>query len=430
MSQTSPDDITIRYRGFTVPSLVDETLREGVERGFFTVDVESLYRLFSAQVTAGLREFVLGCGPEDPALYRVVCTKKDQGLLPAEVRPVFLVLLNCWEATYANFSRLPRAWLAETVFSFGMITHRQQEQLFGRVVDHFVALGAQELKASILCNFAHGVDAQAYETICAQIAWARRLGVRTIRINDSVGQLYPESTVVLCQQLRRDFPDLTFCLHCHNDRGLALANQLSSLYAGCQMAEGALCGFGNRAGVTPLEQLVAICQDKQIQLGEVPLDLQQLCQAAQLAEETFQQLPHVYRPVSGLFVHKANFGVLNILDFLEAGGVRDYFLNAANLHPTTISRALEAHGFAQAKVHDPAFIATVQAAVGDALARRHRGCPEQYRVQMQSLLGWYAHAQLSVQDIVQIAQSVAWDGARAATQQQPSADGRHVALAG
>lgn len=430
MSKTSVPGATIPYSDFTVPYLVDETLREGVERSLFTVAVEPLYHLLCVQVAAGLREFVIGCGPENPALYRVVCTNKDKGQLPAEVRPVFLVLLNCWDATYAHFSHMPRQWVAETVFSFGMITHRQKEQLFARVVERFVALGAQHLKASVLHNFVHGGDARQYDAICAQIAWAQRLGVRIIRINDSIGQLYPESTAALCQRLVRDFPDITFCLHCHNDRGLALANQLTSLYCGFQMAEGALCGFGNRAGITPLEQLVAICLDKHIQLGDVPLDLPKLCQAAQLAEGTFMQFPHVYRPVSGLFVQKANFGVLNIPDFLEAGGARDYFVNVANLHPTTISRALEAHGFEQAKVSDPAFIATVQAAVGDALARRHRGCPEQYSVQMQSLLGWYAQAQLSVPDIVQIARSVARDGARASTQQQPLADGRHFALTG
>jgi 2-isopropylmalate synthase len=417
MYSLSSPDTSLRYSHFTVSSLVDETLREGVERGLLTVDVESLYRLFGTMVAAGLREFVIGCGPEDPTLYRRVCTETEQGLLPSTVRPIFLVLLNCWEATYSNFAHLPRSWIAKTVFSFGMLTHRQHEQLFARVVDRFVALGAQHLKASILCNFAHGVDTQAYETICAQIAWARRLGVQTIRINDSVGQLYPEDTAVLCQQLVQDFPDLTFCLHCHNDRALALANQLTSLYAGFHMAEGALCGFGNRAGITPLEQLVAICQHKQIQLGAVPLDLPQLCQAAQLAEEVFQQIPHVFRPVSGRFVHKANYGVLNIPDFLTAEGTREYFLNVANLHPTTIRNALQAHGWAPDTVADAAFIAAVQAAVGDALVHWHRDCPAQYRAQMQTLLEWYAQMQLSTLDIAQIAETVAaeWSGSASAT---------------
>ena len=425
MRSLSSLDTSLRYSHFTVPSLIDETLREGVERSLLTVDVESLHRLCCTLVTAGLRELVIGCGPEDPALYRLVCTEKEQGLLPSEVRPIFLVLLNCWEATYHNFAHLPRSWIAETVFSFGMLTHRQHEQLFARVVDRFVALGAQHLKVSILCNFAHGVETQTYETICAQIAWARRLGVQTIRINDSVGQLYPEHTAVLCQQLVQDFPELTFCLHCHNDRALALANQLTSLYAGFQMAEGALCGFGNRAGITPLEQLVAICQDKQIQLGSVPLDLPALCQAAQLAEEVFQQIPHVFRPVSGLFVHKANYGVLNIPDFLTAEGTREYFLNVANLHPTTIISALQAHGWALDNVADPAFIATVQAAVGDALVHRHRDCPAQYRAQMQTLLGWYAQRQLATPDIIRLAEAVAAgqsaSGRATAAHQQPEA---------
>ena len=103
------------------------------------------------------------------------------------------------------------------------------------MVEQFVALGAEHLKVSILNNFSREVDAEQYDGICAQIERAARLGVGVIRINDSVGKLYPETTAVLCRQLVSDFPDITFALHCHNDRGLALENQLTSIYHGFQI---------------------------------------------------------------------------------------------------------------------------------------------------------------------------------------------------
>ena len=76
MRSISSPDPALRYSHFTVPALVDETLREGLERSLLTVDIEALHRLFGTLVTAGLRECVIGCGPEDPALYRLVWTDK------------------------------------------------------------------------------------------------------------------------------------------------------------------------------------------------------------------------------------------------------------------------------------------------------------------------------------------------------------------
>lgn len=246
MNTASQPVVKPRYHDFSVPYLVDETFREGVERCMLTVEVEALYRLFLELVESGVREFVIGCGPEEPALYRTVCANKDDGALPAEVRPIFLVLLNCWDATYANFKQMPRHWVEDTVFSFGMITHKKEERLFERVVNQFVDLGARHLKASVLNNFTRGVDEQKYADICEQIDWATSLGIGTIRINDSVGKLYPEVTAELCERLVADYPGVTFCLHCHNDRALALANQLTSIYHGFTMVEGSLCGYGNR----------------------------------------------------------------------------------------------------------------------------------------------------------------------------------------
>ena len=45
--------------------------------------------------------------------------------------------------------------------------------------------------------------------------------------------------------------------HGHNDRGLALANALAATEAGAQIISGTLLGVGERAGNTPIEQVVS-----------------------------------------------------------------------------------------------------------------------------------------------------------------------------
>lgn len=287
-----------RFSNFRVKYLVDESLREGLERCMFPVRVDDLYRLFEAQVGAGIRETIIGSGPEEPDLFRRVCENQDKGKLPDDIRPVFLVLLNCWDATYANFKKLPRPWVERAIYSFGMIPHKKDEGLFEKVFDKFEKLGAVHVKSSILNNFEHGINDDKYAEMKWQLDWVYSMGIRTVRINDSVGKLFPEDTATLCRRLVRDYPGVTFCLHCHNDRDLALANQLTSIYYGFDMIEGSLCGYGNRSGITPLEILASVCRSKNIELGNVPIDTKKLCQNAVLAEEIFMAVPNVYRPVS------------------------------------------------------------------------------------------------------------------------------------
>ena len=411
MNNYSSVEAKTRYSNFPVQRIVDETFREGVERCMFPVDVERMYALFEKMVAAGLREFVVGSGPEDPALYNRICSARDSGQLPQDLLPTFLVLLNCWEATYTTFKNTAPSWIADTTFSFGMIPHRKEERLFEKVVSKFKDLGAVHLKASVLNNFARQVDTTQYNEIRSQIDWAYQLGIKTIRINDSVGKLYPETTAELCQQLLSDYPDIVFCLHCHNDRGLALANQLISIYNGFQMVEGSLCGYGNRSGISPLEMLIPICRDKNIQIGSVPLDVNLLCEAAQLAETVFMQVPNVFRPVSGKFVKKANFGVLNIPDFLGADGDRDYFLNAVNIHPNTIKKALEGNGFDD-YVNNDIFIEDVGARLKAIIEQRYKEQIGDYDRITSDMLAFYHKAQLTRSNLIEIASNIAFENFR------------------
>jgi 2-isopropylmalate synthase len=403
----APAPASTTYGNFTVPRVVDETLREGVERCMFPVEPDMLMMLFNRMVDAGIREFVVGSGPEEPDVYERICIARDEGRVPADVQPIFLVLLNCWDATYSTFKRMRRDWTENTTFSFGMIPHHRAERLFERVVLQFKDLGARHLRVSILNNFTRQVDEKQYSDIRWQIDWAYSLGIRNIRVNDSVGKLYPETTEALCKRLLADYPDVIFCLHCHNDRGLALANQLISIYSGFQMVEGSLCGFGNRSGIAPLEILAAICRDKNIRIGKNPVDVTLLCQAAQFAEQVFMQVPNVFRPVSGKFVTKANFGVLNIPDFLAAEGERDYFLNIANLHPATIRKALDGHDFAEELLQDQGFLSRISTRLRKLIETRYEQQTRDYGRILSELIGFYSSSQLSQADLIDLATCVA-----------------------
>lgn len=333
----------LRFGNFNVPYIVDETLREGVERCAFPISVASKIELLKKMTETGLREFIVGCGPEEPEVWEGFFKLKENKEIPEDTEATFIVLLNCWE-TAINFfssSNYKKEWIEETVFSFGMINYKEKEKTLEKTINSFKKLGAKKFKASILNNFRGEFTENKFIEICRQIDMALELGVSVIRINDSVGSLQPHTTHELCGRLVEKYPNTTFCLHAHNDTGLAVANTMASIQAGFQMIEGSLAGFGNHSGIAPIEQVVHNCYRNNISLGQGIIDTSLLNKVSQEAEDIFMQVPNIFRPVSGKLETDSNFGVLNIPDYLETKDEKRYFVNYPELHPITIKMALE-----------------------------------------------------------------------------------------
>ena len=92
--------------------------------------------------------------------------------------------------------------------------------------------------------------------ICMAVADA---GASTLNIPDTVGYSTPPEIFRIFTDLRaalRDYPDVVFSAHCHNDLGLAVANTLSALEAGARQVECTINGIGERAGNCSLEEVV------------------------------------------------------------------------------------------------------------------------------------------------------------------------------
>jgi 2-isopropylmalate synthase len=84
-------------------------------------------------------------------------------------------------------------------------------------------------------------------------------GATTINIPDTVGYTVPQEFGPFVREIisrisRRD--GVVFSCHCHNDLGLAVANSLAAIEAGCRQAECTINGIGERAGNASLEEIV------------------------------------------------------------------------------------------------------------------------------------------------------------------------------
>src|SRR5215208_6003503 len=98
-----------------------------------------------------------------------------------------------------------------------------------------------------------------HDFLCRCVEAAIKAGATTINIPDTVGYTVPEEYFALIRMLRERVPnagEAIFSVHCHNDLGMAVANSLAGVKAGCRQIECTINGIGERAGNTALEEVV------------------------------------------------------------------------------------------------------------------------------------------------------------------------------
>jgi len=93
------------------------------------------------------------------------------------------------------------------------------------------------------------------------------MGARTVNIADTVGHAIPLEFAELISYLTRKvsaFRDGSsiISVHCHNDLGLASANTLAAIGAGCGQIEVCALGLGERAGNAALEEIAAVLETR------------------------------------------------------------------------------------------------------------------------------------------------------------------------
>jgi 2-isopropylmalate synthase len=393
-----------RFKNFTVDYLVDETLREGIERSMFNISYESRYKLLLKMIQSGLREFVAA----EPSFVKSCLEKKlELQEIPQDVKFVHIILLNHWEEAYLEIKNWPKHFIEDVVFSFGMIDYKKSDNLIEQVITKFRDLGARLFKASILNNFSGEFLDKKYQAIQEQVNHACSLEIPTIRINDSVGTIFPEDTALLCNRLTDDFKEITFCFHTHNDSGLAIANAMTSIYHCFNMIEGTLAGFGNRSGIPPIDMIVKLCERKNIKLAGHSIDSKILVEATQLAERLFLTIPNVYRPNSGIFEKRVNYSLTNIPDYLKADGERDYFFNQVGIHPKVIRQVLIEHKFDRLLIDDNKFISRVMNELTNSTHEIYEKEKIKYEKILNDFISFYTDGVFSKRHIYDIATSLA-----------------------
>jgi 2-isopropylmalate synthase len=93
-------------------------------------------------------------------------------------------------------------------------------------------------------------------------------GADLVGAADTVGCMTPSEFGALIGRMKSWVPPhIVVAVHCHDDLGLSLANALAGIQAGADEVQATLGGLGERAGNTPIEELIAVLTYKGEAIG-------------------------------------------------------------------------------------------------------------------------------------------------------------------
>lgn len=163
---------------------------------------------------------------------------------------------RAWEALKAAPSPRIHVFLATSAIHREFKLKMTQEEIIQRAVQ-----GVQ-LAAGYCDDIEFSPEDAArteHDFLCRVVEAAIAAGATTINIPDTVGYTTPGEMFERIQMLLNRVPNIDRAIlsaHCHDDLGLALANSLEAVRAGCGQVECTINGIGERAGNCALEEVV------------------------------------------------------------------------------------------------------------------------------------------------------------------------------
>ena len=136
-------------------------------------------------------------------------------------------------------------------------------------------------------------------------------GATTINLPDTVGYTTPNEMFDMVKYIRehvKGVENVCLSMHCHNDLGMAVANTLAGVMAGCTQIECAVNGIGERAGNVALEEVVmAMHTRKNYFDAETRINMKQIYRASKLLSTLTGVQINPSKPVVGAnaFAHEA-----------------------------------------------------------------------------------------------------------------------------
>lgn len=291
--------------------IFDTTLRDGEQAPGFSLRTEQKLRLARQLEALGVDVMEVGfpVASEDDA--------RAVRLIAEEVRePVIAALGRCTPGDIELVGGLVRHAARPRIHTFIATSDLHLE--------HKLRMSRDEcLRAVASCvaqarNYTDDIEFSAEDAIrsdmdflCQVVDTAIAAGATTINLPDTVGYCTPEEIEEFFTDVRgkvRDADRVIFSAHCHDDLGLAVANSLAALRAGCRQVECTINGIGERAGNASLEEIVMATKVKPDRLPfETSIATTELVRTSRLLSELTEQPVQANKAIVGrnAFAHEA-----------------------------------------------------------------------------------------------------------------------------
>jgi len=277
----------------------DETLREGVQTP--TVFLTYVEKVKLAKMLDEMGIFIINVGfpavsdKEKNDVRRMANESFQQARLATSARIIKSDIDACLECGIREITLI-------TPFN-GLSLHYRLKMTKEQVLEKTVESIDYAKKHGAAVDFVLEDGARTpLEDILKIFEVAVKAGVNRLVIADTVGFLRPLSMRYLISHVREGLSqqiskEVPLSVHCHNDFGLATANTLAAVEEGVAHVHTCIAGFGERAGVAPLEEVVAALE--LLYNIDTGVDMKKLYRLSQLAEKSFALPIQYHKPIIG-----------------------------------------------------------------------------------------------------------------------------------
>jgi homocitrate synthase NifV len=181
---------------------------------------------------------------------------------------------------------------------------------------------ADEAKNHSLAFIASAEDASRADLsfVIEYCRLAEKLGAKMVRYCDSLGMDDPFTTYNRIKHIGQEV-SLPIEVHSHNDFGMATANVLAGIRAGASSVAASIGGLGERAGNSPLEEVVMALQ--YLHGVDLQIDTRRFREVAEYVAGASQRAIPIWKAIIGtnVFAHESGIhadGILKNPDNYEA----------------------------------------------------------------------------------------------------------------
>lgn len=260
-------------------TLCEVGLRDGLQNEPYILDTDQKLELLKGLIDAGFKVIEVGSFMHPKAVPQMANTDevfKAIGDVPGvELRALIPNLRGIQRAIDCGCKKVKLNVSASRQHNLKNLNMTPEESVAGFAACVKAAEENHiEISGSISMPFASPWEGRIpVSDVDAIIEAYLNVGITEISLSDASGMAVPHQVYDLCCHVREKYPQVTWWMHFHNTRGMAMANILAAMEAGMTQFDSSFGGLGGcpfvpgAAGNISTEDVLHMCEEDGIETG-------------------------------------------------------------------------------------------------------------------------------------------------------------------